>query len=142
MKDFFKLSTLFYWLTCIVAFWVTAIMYPFNVYYGEDLMPFLSFTEILAVAGITFLMGTALFLILQIVGILGKPIGLKKNLITFMLYHFIVSTGFGVGADYLLDCIRFSPYWIYLLIGFIPAALCSIIFSYDVTRHRKDKTDA
>ena len=135
MKNFFKLSTLFYWLTCVATFWVTAIMYPFNVYYGEDRVPFLSLLEILELAGILLALGTVMFLVLQIVGLIGKPIGLKKNLITFFLYHFILCTAFGMGTDYLLDFIHLAPHWIYLLIGFFPACLCSIIFSYDVSHH-------
>lgn len=141
MKKWFKPSSLLYWLSCVAAFWITAIMYPFNVYLKKDNVPFMEFKEILILAGILFLLGTAMYLLLELIGAVGKLIGLKKNLIVFFLYHFIFCSGYAVGIDLLFDFVRFSPYWIYLLIGFIPAVLCAIIRSYDVSHHRNDKAE-
>ena len=138
MKSFFRMSTFLHWATCVAAFWVTTIMYPFSVYYHEDRVPFLGIKEIAILAGITFLLGTVMFLLLQLVGWIGGYIGFKCNLIIYFLYHFILCGGYAVGVDYLFEFIHFSPYWIYLLIGFFPAALCSVIHSYHVSHHRND----
>ena len=140
MKKWFKPVELLYWLSCIATFWITAIMYPFNVYLKEDNVPFLSFTRLLILAGILLALGSVMYLILAAVGAIGKHIGLKKNLIVFFLYHFLLCAGFSIGVDLLFTFVTFSPYWIYLLLGFIPATLCSIIYSYDVSHHRNDAT--
>ncbi|MBP3299992.1 MAG: hypothetical protein J6M34_00615 [Clostridia bacterium] len=141
MKYFFKIPTLLYYLTCIATFWLTAIMYPYNVYYYENSVPFLSFTGWLTLAGIGAILGTVLFVILSLLSTACKPLGLHRNLIAYFFFHFLVCSGFSIGVDYLFDFIHFSPYWVYLLLGFIPATLCSIIHSYEVSHQKRKEAD-
>ena len=140
MKQWLKPTEFLYWLSCVATFWITAIMYPHNVYLAESKnVPSLSLGEIALLAGVLLLLGTAMYLLLALIGFLGKWVGLKKNLIVFFFYHYIVCSVFGVGVDHLFPFIKFSPFWIYLLLGFVPAMICSIIRSYEVSHHGNKK---
>ena len=141
MKTFFKIPTLLYYLSCVGSFWITTVMYPYSVYYYEDSAPFLSILGWLKLAGIGAILGTVLFIILSLLSIAGKPLGLHKNLIVYFFFHFAICSAFSVGVDFLFDFIGFSPYWIYVLLGFIPATLCSIIHSYEVTHAKRCEND-
>ncbi len=138
MKKFFKLRTMLCWIVCVMAYWFTALLYPYNFYYRTTFLPQMSFLQILLFAGITLLLGTVMFLIMQGVGAVGRYIGMKKNLIFYFLYYFVICTAYAWGTDKLLDAVKIEPNGIYLLIGFLPAMLCSIIYSYHRS-HRKVK---
>ena len=136
MKKLFKMRTFLCWIVCIVAYWLTALLYPYNFYYQETFVPAMNFLEILIFMGITAGLGTVMFLIMQGVGAIGKYIGMKKNLILYFLYYIVICSAFAFGTDKLLTVITIEPFGIYLLVGFLPAMLCSIIYSYHRS-HRK-----
>ncbi|MBQ1965374.1 MAG: hypothetical protein II348_01715, partial [Clostridia bacterium] len=94
-----------------------------------------SLVQLLLFAGITALLGSVLFLLMQGLNAVGKFIAMKKNLLLYFLYNLILCTGFAWGTDKLLNIIKIEPFGIYLLLGLIPAMLCSIIYSYHVS-HR------
>jgi len=139
MKKFFKLPSLLRWIICIGTYWVTAVLYPYNFYYQETYIPKMSFVQVLILAGITAMLGTLMYLMLQILNGVGKWIGMKKNLILYFLYHMVFCTGFAYLTDYFYDPIKIEPLQLYLLLGFFPAMLCSIVFSYQVSHPEEKK---
>ncbi|MBQ5743322.1 MAG: hypothetical protein IIV79_03910 [Clostridia bacterium] len=135
MKKFFKMRIFLCWLVCIFGYWLTALLYPYNFYCQENYLPAASLVQLLLFAGITALLGSVLFLLMQGLNAVGKFIAMKKNLLLYFLYNLILCTGFAWGTDKLLNIIKIEPFGIYLLLGLIPAMLCSIIYSYHVS-HR------
>ncbi len=135
MKELFKLRTILCWIICVGAYWITAILYPYNFYYHETYIPEMNFVQILIFAGITVVLGTVMHLLMQGIGAVGKYIGMRKNLLLYFLYYFVICSAFAFGTDKLLSAIKIEPFGIYLLLGFLPAMLCSIIYSYHVS-HR------
>ena len=135
MKELFKLRNILCWIICVGAYWITALLYPYNFYYQQTFLPAASFVQILLFMGITVVLGTVMHLLMQGVGAIGKYIGMKKNLLLYILYYFVICTLYAFGTDKLLSAIKIEPFGIYLLLGFFPAMLCSIIYSYHVS-HR------
>lgn len=136
MKELFKLRTILCWIICVGAYWLTAILYPYNFYYQDTYIPAMSLVQILLFMGITVVLGTVMHLLMQGVVAVGKYIGMKKNLLLYFLYYFVICSTFAFGTDKLLSAIKIEPFGIYLLLGFLPAMLCSIIYSYHMS-HRK-----
>lgn len=139
MKELFKLRTILCWIICIGSYWVTAILYPYNFYYQETYIPEMSFVQILILLGITVVLGTVMHLMMQGVGAIGKYIGMKKNLAFYFLYYFVLCSLFTFGTDKLLTAIKIEPFWLYLLLGFFPAMLCSIVYSYHMSHRKADE---
>ena len=135
MKKFFKMRVFLCWFVCILGYGLTALLYPYNFYCQDKFLPGASFVQILLFAGISVLLGTVLFLLMRGLDAMGKFIAMKKNLLLYFLYNFILCTAFAWGTDKLLDIIKIEPFGIYLLLGLIPSLLCSIIYSYHVS-HR------
>ncbi len=123
------------WVVCILGYWLTALLYPYNFYCQETYLPKASILQILLFAGITFILGTILFLIMRGLDAVGRFIGMKKNLILYFSYNFVLCSAYAWGTDKLLDIIKIEPFGIYLLLGLFPSILCSIIYSYHVS-HR------
>ncbi len=144
MKDFFKLRTILCWIICVGAYWVSALLYPYNFYYQETYAPNMTFVQLLILIGITALLGTGMHLIMYFIGLVGKYIGMKKNLALYFLYHFVLCGAYAFATDYFLDIIKIEPFWLYLLLGFFPATLCSIVYSYHRSHRRleRKKTEA
>ncbi len=141
MKELFKLRTILCWIICIGSYWVTAALYPYNFYYGESYIPEMTFVELLILMGITALLGTGMHLLMQLVCALGKWIGMKKNLVFYFLYHFVICSLFAFTTDKLIAVIKIEPDWLYLLLGFFPAVLCSIVYSYHVSHKPIDTSE-
>ncbi len=141
MKDLFKLRTFLCWIVSIGGYWVTAVLYPYNFYYQETYIPDMTFLQVLTFAGITLLLGTAMHLLMQGVCAAGKYIGMKKNLLLYFAYYFVLCTLFAYATDKALSFIKIEPFGIYILIGFLPAMLCSIIYSYHVSHGERPKAN-
>ncbi len=144
MKDFFKLRTILCWIICVGAYWVSALLYPYNFYYQETYAPNMTFVQLLILIGITALLGTGMHLMMYFIGLVGKYIGMKKNLALYFLYYFVFCGAYAFATDYFLDIIKIEPFWLYLLLGFFPAMLCSIVYSYHRSHRRleRKKTEA
>ncbi|MBO5247771.1 MAG: hypothetical protein J6B54_00545 [Clostridia bacterium] len=139
MKELFKLRTILCWIATIGAYWLTALLFPYNFYYQDTFIPAMSLAEILIFGGITAGLGTVMHLLMQGVSALGKYIGMKKNLILYFAYYFAICSLFAWGSDQCLSFIKIEPFGIYLLLGFFPAMLCSIIYSYHVSHCTVDE---
>lgn len=142
MKELFKLRTILCWIVCIGSYWLSAALYPYNFYYMDTYLPQMSILQILMMMGITVVLGTVLHLILQGFKAVGKYIGMKKNLVFYFLYYFVICGLYAYGSDLLLSAIRIEPFWMYLLLGFLPAMLCSIIYSYHMSHKKLQKKTA
>lgn len=140
MKELFKLRTILCWIVCVGAYWVTAILYPYNFYYQGTYIPQMSLVQVLIFAGITVVLGTLMHLLMQIICAVGKYIGMKKNLILYFLYYFAFCSLFAFGTDKLYTPIKIEPNLLYLLLGFFPAMLCSIIYSYHASQKKVKET--
>ncbi|MBO5214294.1 MAG: hypothetical protein J6B86_05945 [Clostridia bacterium] len=141
MKELFKLRNILCWIICVGAYWITALLYPYNFYYQQTYLPAASFVQILIFMGITVVLGTVMYLLMQGVGAIGKYIGMKKNLLLYILYYFVICSLFAFGSDKLLSAIKIEPFGIYLLLGFFPAMLCSIIYSYHVSHRPVEESE-
>lgn len=139
MKELFKLRTILCWIICVGAYWITAVLYPYNFYYRQTFLPAMSVVQILIFLGITVVLGTVMHLLIQGLNSIGKYIGMKKNLLLYFLYCFGACSLFAFGSDKLLSAIKIEPFGIYLLLGFFPAMLCSIIYSYHVSHRPVDE---
>lgn len=142
MKELFKLRTILCWIICVGSYWLSAVLYPYNFYYADTYLPDMSFLQILMMMGITVVLGTGMHLIMQGVKAAGKYIGMKKNLLLYFLYYFVICGLYSYGTDLLLPAIRIEPFWMYLLLGFLPAMLCSIIYSYHMSHKKLKKKTA
>ena len=140
MKNLFKIRTLLLWIICIGSYWVSAVLYPYNFYYQDSYLPGMPFPKILAMMGITLVLGTVLYVLLLGLNAIGKYIGMKKNLLLYALYHFAFCSLFAFGADKLLTVIKIEPFGLYLLLGVFPAVLYSIIYSYHVSHSKVSET--
>ena len=142
MKKLFNLKTLLYWLVCIGTYLMTAALYPYNFYLLDVYTPKMTFLQLLTWAGIMIGLGTVMFLLLMGLNAIGKWIAMKKNLILYFLYTFVFCTAYTFGTDYFLDIIKIEPHQLFLLLGFFPALLFSIIYSYYATHQNRSKEKA
>ncbi len=140
MKELFKLRTILCWIICVGAYWVSAFLYPYNFYYQDTYVPAMTFLQILILLGITVVLGTGMHLLMQGICAVGKWIGMKKNLVLYFLYYFVICGLFAYGTDVLIPFIKIEPFWMYLLLGFLPAMLCSIIYSYHMSHRKASET--
>ncbi len=141
MKEMFQLRTILCWIICVGSYWLTGLLYPYNFYYQDTYVPSMSFLEILTLMGIMVVLGTVMHLIMQGVCAVGKYIGMKKNLLLYFLYYLVICSLFAFGTDRLLPFLKIEPWGLYLLIGILPAMLCSIVYSYHVSRSKKESKE-
>ena len=99
----------------------------------------MTFLQLLILMGITAALGTVMHFLLLGLCALGKWIGMKKSLILYFLYEFILCTLYAFVTDWALDFIKIEPIQLYLLLGFFPAMLCSIVYSYHVSHKKIEK---
>ena len=131
-----KLRPFLRWAICIGSYWITALVYPYNFYYGDNSLPHMGITEILVFFALMAVLGTVLHGLLLLLEWIGKHIGLYKNLIFYFLYHFAICSLFSLGVDQLVPFVRIQPLLLHLLMGFFPAMLCSILQSYHASHKR------
>ena len=55
-----KLRPFLRWAICIGSYWITALVYPYNFYYGDHSLPHMGTTEILVFFALMAVLGTVL----------------------------------------------------------------------------------
>lgn len=138
MKKIFNFRIILCWIICIGTYWVTAFVYPHSCYYNDARFAYMNLTQILVYLGITVIYGTVMFFLLLGLDAIGRYIGMKHNLLLYFLYHFVFCTAFAFVTDKLYQPLMLSPYWIYLLIGFFPATMYSVIYSYHASHLKQE----
>lgn len=118
-------------LICVGSYWISAILYPYNFYCDETSLPFMKFLLLLKFFGLATVAGAITWIILLGLDALGGKIGITKNLIFFFLYHFVFCTALPWAQVTWLKLIDIQPNEMFLLLGFIPALLYSIVYSYE-----------
>lgn len=131
MKRIFTVRDLLRWLTCIGSFITSMILYPYNFYYQRVYLPEMTLTQIVILVGAYIAIGTVMWLAMNLFFLLGKRIGMKKNLIFYFLYSFCFFTLFSFAVDAALPMFDIEPNEMYLLLGFFPSMLYSVIYSYE-----------
>ena len=137
MKRHAFLRILLRWIVSVGSFWISIMLFPYDFYclgYSEP-TPFMSFGQVMALLGLTALAGTGIFCLLLLLKLIGKWIGMYRHLILLFIYHYVICSGCSYLFVHLTGWIDIQPSEMYALLGFIPALLYSIIYSYERSRH-------
>lgn len=122
------------WAVCVGSYGITAVLFPYNFYLQEQFLPVLSHPKLLAFAGTVFLLGTGLHLELLITHLLGKRVGMTRNLPYYFGGNFAFALLYVWGTDNLCPFVNAEPFWLYLLLAAPPAILISILYSFRRSR--------
>jgi hypothetical protein len=136
MMKFISLKNFLRWLVCIGAYWVGIILYPYSFYYQNVFTPKMTLLQTLILLGTFVVAGSLLWLIYGSIHRIGKYIGMERNLILYFLYHFAIGAIYALVVDRILVPFRIEPNEMYLLLGFFPAMLYSVIYSYERSHNR------